>query len=122
MKKEKSTPLKTVLTIVIGFGVVFVITHTLLFLYSALIIGSAGLISSYLAKWIDFIWMKLAYVLSLIVPTILLTLIFYLFLFPLSLLSKIFKKNDPLILSNQTKSTFINVNKTFTPQSFEKPW
>ena len=122
MKTNKSEPIKTVLTIVVGFGILFLVTRLPGFLYTALIIGAAGLVSSYLARLIDFCWMKLAYVLSFIVPNILLTVIFYLFLFPLALLSKISKKKDPLILSNKLKSTFVSTNKKFTAADFEKPW
>ena len=122
MKSEKTEPIKTVLTIVVGFGILFLITRLSVFLYTALIIGAAGLVSTYLARLIDMCWMKLAYVLSFIVPNILLTVIFYLFLFPLALLSKISKKNDPLLLSNKLKSTFTSTTKKFTPASFEKPW
>jgi len=122
MKKEKSEPLKTVLTIVTGFGIIFLLTHIRAFLYAALIIGLAGSVSAYLAKLTDMAWMKLAQLLGLIVPNILLACIFYLVLFPLSLLAKLFKKKDALMLSGKTKSTFITVNKIFTKQSFDRPW
>jgi len=122
MKTGKSEPIKTVLTIVVGFGILFLATHLMWFLYVALIVGAAGLVSNYMARIIDLCWMKLAYVLSFIVPNILLTVVFYFFLFPLASLSKISKKKDPLMLSNKLKSTFCSKNKKFTAADFEKPW
>jgi len=65
--------------------------------------------------------MKLAYVMGLIVPNILLCLIFYLFLFPISLIYRQFNK-DSLMLSKMHKTYFIEVNKESDKNSFEKIW
>jgi ABC-type multidrug transport system fused ATPase/permease subunit len=122
MHKTKTDPIKTVLTISVGFIVVFLITKWKWAITISLIVGLAGLSSDFLSKKIDFIWMKLSWVLSLIVPNIILSAIFYLFLFPVSLLYKAISQNDPLMLKNNLSSTFINSNKTFTKASFEKSW
>lgn len=66
--------------------------------------------------------MKLAGFLSLIIPNILLGIIFFLLLFPIALLSRLFGKNDSLNLKNKSGSTFKNVNKEFDKISFEKTW
>lgn len=122
MKKNKSEPVKTVLTITIGFLVVYLVSKWRWSLNVALIIGLCGLFSTFLAKKIDFVWMKLTWVLSLIVPNILLSLIFYVFLTPIALLSKVFQKHDQLLLKNTVKSTFKTYNKQFDKRSFENPW
>ena len=122
MKKIQSNPIKTVLTISMGFLVVFLITKAKWAINTALIIGLAGLFSTYLSEKIDFVWMKLTWLLSQIVPNILLGAIFYLFLFPISLLSKLFGKKDPLVLKNRLSSTWIGDKKEFDKASFEKPW
>lgn len=122
MKNLKTEPVKTCLTIAVGFIVVFLVTKAQWAIYTALIIGGIGVLSDYLSQKIDFLWMKLTWVLSLIVPNILLGAIFYLFLFPISVLSKIFGKSDPLLLKNSNNSTFTTENKEFSKASFEKPW
>ncbi|PBQ30981.1 hypothetical protein CNR22_04080 [Sphingobacteriaceae bacterium] len=122
MTLKKSEPLKTVLTIVAGFLIMFLISHASWLVYVSFIVACAGLLSATLAKYIDLVWMGLAKVMGFIMPTLLLSLIFFFILFPLSLLSKLVKKKDPLLLSNTLPSTFTTVNKTFTSQSFEKPW
>jgi cytochrome c oxidase subunit IV len=122
MAIAKTNPTKTILTITIGFLIVYIITDLNWALLVALFVGLAGLLSSFIAQKIDFLWMKLAWVLSLIVPNILLSLIFFAFLFPIALLSKLFGKKDPLILKNTRDSLFITSNKTFDKSSFEKPW
>lgn len=122
MTKESTQPLKTVLTISIGFTTIYLITNLNWTLYVALFIGFCGLFSQYIAAVIHMLWTKLAYVLSLIVPNIFLSLIFYFILFPLSLVSKLFKTDSMLILSNKTTSSFISTNKIVSKKNFEKPW
>lgn len=122
MKKTKTDPTKTVLIITVGFVIIFLITKVQWAIFVAVGIGLIGILSSYLSKKIDFLWMKLAWILSLIIPNILLGLVFYLFLFPISLLAKLFGNKDPLILKNKTDSIYINSNKKFEKETFEKLW
>jgi len=122
MKIQKSDPIKTVLTISMGFLVLYFITKTNWPLIVSVSVGIAGLISDFLANLIDKIWFKLSYILSFIVPNILLTLVFFLFLLPIALLSKLFRNIDLLMLKNPGNTTFIDTNKSFSKESFEKPW
>ena len=122
MQKIKSNPVKTMLTISTGFLVVFIITKLNWVLLISLFIGLVGMFSTYLSEQIEFLWNKLAWLLGLIVPNILLSVIFYLFLFPIALLSRVFGKKDPFILRNKTNSIFVTTNKTFDKKSFEQPW
>ena len=118
------------LVITTGFLVIFVITklhwaliaHSPSYIRLSLSIGLIGVLSTFLSKQIDFLWNKLAWVLSLIVPNILLALIFYLFLFPMAVLSKLFGKNNTIKLKNNSDSVFITSNKEFDKATFEKSW
>lgn len=121
-KKKASNPSKTVLTIVVGFILVYLITKMKWSLSVAFFVGLAGVLSDFIAKQIDFVWMKLTLVLSYIVPNIVLTLIFYLFLFPIALLTKIFGKKDPMHLKNTASSLFVHHEKVFDKAYFEKHW
>ena len=122
MKINKTDPVKTVLTITVGFVAVYLFADWNAAVYIALIVGLAGVFSKFLAEKIDFLWMKLAWVLSLIVPNILLSAVFYLVLFPVSVLSKIFGAKDPLLLRNTRDSLFRDSKKDFDKESFEKTW
>jgi len=122
MKKPKSTPIKTVLVISMGFLIVYLITQWKWAIYVTLTVGLTGILSDYLSKKLDFLWMKLTWILSFIVPNILLTIVFYLLLFPMAVLSRLFGEKDPLRLKNTTNSIFKNTNKKFDKVSFEKPW
>jgi hypothetical protein len=122
MKNFKTDPVKTVLTISVGFIVVYLLSKWRWALSVSLIVGLIGIFSPYLSRKVEFLWMKLTWLLSLILPNILLGIIFYLFLFPISLLSKLFRKKDILLLKNNYSTTFKETNKTFDKVSFEKPW
>lgn len=117
-----TNPAKTVLTISVGFILVYLFTKWKWAISLAVIIGLAGILSNYLSQKIDFLWMKLTWLLSLIIPNIILGAIFYLFLYPLSILSRIFGAKDPLHLKNNSESVFKTVHKNFDKASFEKTW
>jgi hypothetical protein len=118
-KKETST---TLLTITVGFLILFGLTHQRWFFFIACGVGLAGIFSPVLSLYIRRGWEALSLLLSKIVPPLLFTLIFYLFLFPIALLSRLFGAKDPLNLKNKSSSLFKNTNRTFEKNSFEKPW
>ena len=117
-----SNPSKTVLTITVGFLIVYVVSDMKWVLSVTIVVGLAGILSSFLAEKIELIWMKLTWVLSLIVPNILLGAVFYIFLFPVALLAKLFSRKNALQLKDHTDSVYIETNKTFTNKDFENPW
>jgi len=122
MENFKSHPTKTVLTISVGFVFVYFITKWNWVLAVSFIVGLLGIVSDYMSQKIDFVWMQFAHLMGLIVPNIFLGLIFYLFLFPISMLSRLFGKKDPLHLKNHEDSLFTVLHKDFDKASFEKAW
>lgn len=118
----KSEPIRTVLTITVGFVFLYLITKWQWVLYFSIIVGFNGLLSNNIAKSINFIWIKIAWIFSLIVPNILLTLVFFLILTPMTYLSKAFKGKNQLKLKNTGRSMFIEKNRDFSNDSFHKMW
>ena len=86
---------QTILTIVVGLVVIHWLSGNEYLLHAAILIGLLSLISRKIGNGINWLWMKLAWVLSLIVPKILLAAIFYLFLFPIAVLASIFWQKRP---------------------------
>ncbi|MEY4885328.1 MAG: hypothetical protein RL151_637 [Bacteroidota bacterium] len=121
-KKMKSDPRQTILVITLGMIVVYLAFQVKWAINVALIVGIAGLLSDKLAEKIDWLWMKLTWVLSMIVPNILLSAVFYLFLTPIAIFSRIFGEKNPLSVKNITPSLFKDHGKAFDKASFEKPW
>ena len=121
-QSKLANPTKTVLVITVGFLVLYFILKNDIFLYIAIGVGVLGAISDYLAEKIDWVWMKLGSLLSLIVPNIIMTIIFYLILTPTAFLSRLFGKSDPMDLKNVQASLFKEKEAKFSKESFEKPW
>jgi hypothetical protein len=120
--KIKTDTAKTILTISIGFLVIYLFTKWQWAIIVSLIVGLIGVFSDYLSKKIVFLWVKLAWILSLIVPNILLSAVFFLLLFPLAVLSRVFGNKDILKLKRTSGSLFKDCNKHFEKVSFERPW
>ena len=121
-KQIKSDPKQTILVITVGMIVVHLITKQMWALQAAVLIGLAGLFSDYLAEKIDWLWMKLTWVLSKIVPNILLSLVFFVFLTPIAFFSRIFGEKNQLSIKNTSSSLFKVYDKKMDKASFEKPW
>lgn len=119
MKEDSSK--STMLVITTGFLVLYAIFAWKWALVVSLSAGIIGIISSRLSEKVHWLWMKLSLLLSYIVPNILLSLVYYLFLFPIAILFRLFTK-DPLMLSEKYSSYFININKKAEKESFEKTW
>jgi hypothetical protein len=122
LANKATNPVKTVLIITLGFGILFLSTKHIWMLYVALIVGGLGAISTLLAEKIDWIWTKIGWILSKIVPNVIMTLVFYLVLTPTAFLSRLFGKKDPMDLKNTTTSLFKTKGRPFSKESFEKPW
>ena len=119
MKSDNS--FSTILVIVVGFLALHIIFSWSWALMVSFFVGILGILSGYLRQKIEWVWFKIALLLQYIIPNILLTLVYFLVLYPLSVLTKIFKK-DILMLSNKYNSYFIDINKKPDKKSFEKPW
>lgn len=118
MVKDKSK--STVLIISMGFLLIYLFTDIQIFLYISLGVGLLG-IPDYMSQIIEKLWMGLSKLLSYIVPNILLTLVFYLVLFPFALIQRMTQK-DPMLLSSDHDTFWIDDEKEPDPKSFEKTW
>lgn len=136
-KFKKTQPIATVLTIVVGFLFIYLIIlwkhreagqlfkeffsqyYLLILIF---VVGFLGVASKTLADKIDFLWMKLAWLLSKIMPNVILSVFFYGFLFPIAILAKLFGNKNPLYLKNTEISLFKERNEKFDKKSLEKMW
>ena len=113
---------KTTLTIVIGFTLISNYFEIKLLFIIAIIIGLIAIISEKANDKIIWVWNKLSEIMGLIMPNVLLTIVFYLFLTPLAFINRINRKKNPLQLKNTTTSVYTSKRKEFSPESLEKIW
>lgn len=122
MKPLKSNPAQTGLVICTGLVLVYFIFDLQWVLYLAFSLGLLSILSYWISLKIEWVWFKLTYLLSLIVPNILLGLIFFLFLTPIAFLASIFTKKDHLLLKKPEQSAYQVINKKYSAADLENPW
>tara|TARA_B100000965_G_scaffold295812_1_gene253986 strand:+ start:3458 stop:3823 length:366 start_codon:yes stop_codon:yes gene_type:complete len=118
----KSNPYLTILTIIFGLLLLNSFLEKKTIYYICLTLSGIAVFSFTFSSIVEKIWFKLALILSLIIPNILLSLIFFTLLTPLALISKLFRVKSEYKSINNTTSTYFNRNQTFEKESFEKAW
>ena len=103
---EKTNKYLVILTIVAGLIGMFFLFKIEILLPIAFGIAVISILSSYVAEKIVWVWNKIALILGTVNSKILLSAIFYLFLVPIALLSRVFKKKDELILKKKTDGSY----------------
>jgi len=121
MKREKH--LETILSIILGLAVIFWLTKNKYLLPAIIILVVIGLFSTYLTEKIHWLWMKISHIMGSVMSKVILSVIFYFFLFPISLLSKIFTKKNILQLKRTDEvSYYTSRNHQYTSEDIENPW
>ncbi len=121
-KKKTVKDIETIGVISAGFIVLYFVFKFNLFLYIALSLLVLGLASALFAKLLTKSWYKLAELLGFISSRILLSGVYFLILFPLAMLYRLFNK-DPLLLKKNTDSSLYSErNHVYTAEELENPW
>ena len=117
---EKSNKYLVILTIVAGLMAFYFIFKVDVLLPIALGVAVVSIASSFLTDKMVWIWEKFALVLGTINSKILLTTIFYVFLVPIALLSRLFKKEDVLLLKRKKEGSYYKErNHEYTSEDLE---
>ena len=122
MNHTGKDPFNSMLTITAGFIAVYFFTKSEVALVVALVIGIIGMVSPRLSLVVHRLWWMLAGILSLVVPKIVLTVIYFLILVPVSAFARWSGRSDLLRLKNVPGSGYRIRNIAFDRTSFEKPW
>lgn len=120
--KIKSNPSLTILTIVFGLLILNLFLDKQVIIYLCVVLSGVSVFSIEVARMLEKIWFKASFILSQIIPNILLSIIFFLVLTPLALLSKLFKSKTEFTSRNDHDTIFKTQNKVFDQGSFEKAW
>jgi hypothetical protein len=120
MKREKN--LETILIISTGLIVFYSFTHIKLLLVIALLLNIIGLCSNFLAGKINWLWFKIADLLGFVSSKVLLSIVFFVFLFPIALLYRLFNRNSSMQLRKTVKTYYFTRNHKYTPKDLENVW
>jgi len=124
---ERSKVLESILTIA---AALLIIHFVLLIKYEvnnevlvpiALGLMLIGLLSRWLSSKIIWLWFKLAEGMGYVMSRVILSIVFFLFLFPIALLYRFFNP-DALKLRNTDDSTYSTRNHEYRASDLENPW
>jgi uncharacterized membrane protein len=119
---DKRKTHETILTMTIGFVALYLIFSAKWLIWIAFGLGISGIFFPTLAQGISRLWMKFAEGLGFVNSRILLSLIFFLFLFPISLLFRLFNKDALHLRKPGNGSAYSDRSHTYGKGDFEKMW
>lgn len=113
---------KSILVIVVGFIALAWIFKVPYLAEIALILGAIAIFSDSFAKMIERVWLKFAMAIGFINSKILLTIVYFVFLLPVALVSRLFT-NDPLMLHGKNSASLYHTrNHRYEKGDLEKIW
>jgi len=118
---ERQKVLEAILTIAAALMILFFAFDVEVLLPIALGLILVGLISKWLSAKIIWVWFKLSEGMGYVMSRVILTIVFFLFLFPISVLYRMFNK-DTLKLRKTGRSTYTDRSHTYTATDLENPW
>lgn len=125
---QSKDPYKNILVIIVGISLLawafkFVTLEWKIIVWKIMLcVGLITLISSFAAKWVEWAWLKLALGLGWVNSRILLTVLYFVFLFPIALISRLFTK-DPLLLKGKgVKSLYVTRDHLYKKEDLENIW
>jgi hypothetical protein len=124
INQSATDKIKAQLVMVVGFLVLGFIfkTYQTYFLYTATILGLIFIILPFLGDYIVKGWFKLAELLGWINSKVILSLVFFVFLFPIAVLFRLSNKNPLQIRKTDEKSVFTDRNHKYTAKDLENIW
>lgn len=121
---EKNSPLhyrETLLVIVLGFSVLYVILDRDWLLYTALILGITGMVSMAWNRLIHRAWFFLGEKLGFVVSRLVLGALFFAILLPVSLMARLFRK-DVMQVRSRGGSTWKKRDHLYTGDDMTDMW
>jgi hypothetical protein len=113
---------KTILVIVIGLTALAWIFKIPYLTEIAFWIGVIAVFIPPAAKAIEWFWLKLALGLGWINSRILLSIIYFVFLMPIALLSRFFTKDPLMLKAKNSASLYANRNHRYSKKDLENIW
>jgi hypothetical protein len=118
--KEKY--LGTILVLVVALVIVFFFYRNMNILYAAVALSCISLFIPWIGMKVHWLWMKFAEGIGFVMNKLILSIIFFIFLLPVALLSKLFRKEAFKAKKNDRTSYFTERNFTYTKKSLEELW
>lgn len=119
---KKGRPTETCLVIATGLLVIYLLHPARPLIYGAIALGVVGAFVPSVAKWVDWAWYKLSEGMGWVMSRVMLSVVFFVFLFPMALLSRVFGKKDSLQLRKKQGSYWTERNHVYEGKDLENVW
>jgi hypothetical protein len=119
---SKHDRFKTILVIVTGLLALSVFFEVKLLAIAALTLGLVAVFIPLAARVIEWLWMKLALMLGWTNSKILLGIIYFGFLMPLAMVSRLFTKDPLSIKARDTSTLFVERNHSYKKDDLTNIW
>lgn len=117
---KNKTGYDTALSIVLLLSIIYFISGKPLFTYIGFALGVLTLLSDTINYYVSYIWKRMLAVLGTVNAHVILSLVFFIVLFPIAALYRLFNK-DPLNLK-KSDSAFVVKDKAYEAADLENPW
>lgn len=121
-KIDEVEKLKALLVIVTGLVIVGMIFKKNVWFYAAGIIGVVTLAIPVIGYWTVWLWYKISEVMGWFMSRVLLSTIFFIFLYPISMLAKMSSKNMMSLKRIKEKSIYHERNHKYKKEDIENIW
>jgi len=111
----------TIVVLMTALVILFLIYHLKIYLFTAISLASLCILFPSVAVFIHQLWMKFGSILGSVTNKVLLTLIFFLVLLPISYLARSLKKIS-LLLQRRETTYYQERDHEFAKQDLEKMW
>jgi hypothetical protein len=113
---------KTILVIVTGLVALALIFDQPALTRAALIVGLLAIFIAAAARWIEWLWFKMALGLGYVNSRLLLSIIFFVFLLPMAWFSRLFTRDSLNLKRNNAPSIFHTRNHKYRKKDLENLW
>jgi len=113
---------ETILAIIAGLLVIWYFARVNTLVYISIGLSLVALISNTIASVITWIWTGISQVMGYVMSKVILTIVFFIVLYPIALLSRLFKKDDLMLKKSSGNSYYKVREKLYTKEDIENPW
>jgi hypothetical protein len=121
-KIDEVEKLKALLVIVTGLVIIGILTKTKAWFYAGGIVGVITLAIPVIGYWTVWFWHKISEVMGWFMSRIILSAIFFLFLYPVSWFVKMSNKNMMQLKRVKDKTVYTERNHKYTKEDIENTW
>ena len=119
--KQKIKYRETLLVLVLGFSILYLIFAHEWMLYTSVGLGILGMLSTHLNRWIHLAWIFIGEKMGFLVNKVVMGILYLAVLIPISMLARIFRK-DIMDLKPGGKSSLHQRKHLSTPEDLKNPW